>query len=774
MSFILQPGEKLNFSTDADMLRVLRCSAAELHAYEFAMREYVRYGPGPTTQEQAWTALELTSELYYELARGSRWGWDIPHDFHSCVSKLQDHMWTQGHNARWESLQSAVQKSNKRSSDEAGLDAADKEPEKRGLTAVAYFNEYMVKAGPSGTVKIPSSSGVSAALPNVVRHHTAPVTTIKRTMKTTAPSVQAADHQATPQARSPEAPAFDLSMTTGSMIAAMNQVRDNMSAQLSKSTGECMKTMESEVKAAVAASVKAQEALSKERLRDWCEREERVAAREKAADLQERALEFRMRHEESVWLGKQRSHEAEKKVLAEQEERLSSKEISIALREGEVERTENRSNERAKHISAREEVVYQQEKDQKANKANEIEFAGANISFVSATGFTTARLEMAPMKATDYGTFARMKKLLCCEDRHIRRLEVAVRKYIKDYAARHSLPPTSRETWQAIVRSDGVINALLAGPLSTNGSQLPDNFYQDVEEMKKHLYLSVLQEGQPAISKGRGCSAQKPEAKKRWDSERDQDDDEPSPVKKMKTESAHTAEAQKQPSFQLEDTDQRSHLTLASHKRVSDMERGRPHAGNNDIIEQPASRPIAPQIVSPAIEDYHPMSPGQKQAPLSTAVQPPGSLEELLMARAQKSAGETVLAVEAHIKAAVDERVREQNARLKDDRLALNRAEARRIMGEAALEEARAEYETKKTADIDMLAEREQLLMKREENMAELRKENAECKARCDSLEATLKTTSKRLKEANEKEARLSDLAAKHAKAVEDFKRAIQ
>ncbi|SMQ50490.1 unnamed protein product [Zymoseptoria tritici ST99CH_3D7] len=404
MSFILQPGEKLNFSTDADMLRVLRCSAAELHAYEFAMREYVRYGPGPTTQEQAWTALELTSELYYELARGSRWGWDIPHDFHSCVSKLQDHMWTQGHNARWESLQSAVQKSNKRSSDEAGLDAADKEPEKRGLTAVAYFNEYMVKAGktkmkapervgyfegrtarivssreqarrnativtgPSGTVKIPSSSGVSAALPNVVRHHTAPVTTIKRTMKTTAPSVQAADHQATPQARSPEAPAFDLSMTTGSMIAAMNQVRDNMSAQLSKSTGECMKTMESEVKAAVAASVKAQEALSKERLRDWCEREERVAAREKAADLQERALEFRMRHEESVWLGKQRSHEAEKKVLAEQEERLSSKEISIALREGEVERTENRSNKRAQNISTREEVVYQQEKDQKANK----------------------------------------------------------------------------------------------------------------------------------------------------------------------------------------------------------------------------------------------------------------------------------------------------------------------------------------------------------------------------------------------------------------------
>ncbi|SMR53331.1 unnamed protein product [Zymoseptoria tritici ST99CH_3D1] len=320
---------------------------------------------------------------------------------------------------------------------------------------------------------------------------------------------------------------------------------------------------------------------------------------------------------------------------------------------------------------------------------------------------------MAPDKATDYGTFARMKKLLCCEDRHIRRLEVAVRKYIKDYAARHSLPPTSRETWQAIVRSDGVINALLAGPLSTNGSQLPDNFYQDVEEMKKHLYLSVLQEGQPAISKGRGCSAQKPEAKKRWDSERDQDDDEPSPVKKMKTEVETPIEAQRTP----------------------------------------------------------PASP-------SAAAQSPANLGELLKSQAQKFTNETNKAVDAHVellvKAQVEKQVRPREQCLLDGQLALAVAESRLKERETRLAEAEAEQRRKQTEETDAMIKREEDVVKREEVMAELRKENAEWEAHCKSLEATLQTTSKRLEELTEKEARLKDLAGKHVEVLEDLKRAIQ
>ncbi|SMR52184.1 unnamed protein product [Zymoseptoria tritici ST99CH_1E4] len=329
---------------------------------------------------------------------------------------------------------------------------------------------------------------------------------------------------------------------------------------------------------------------------------------------------------------------------------------------------------------------------------------------------------MAPSKAMDsldfrtYRTSAGMKELLCCEDTHISRLEIAVRCYLNDRDTKTSAGPSVRDTFKAIAKSDAVIDALLSGFFGNTERQLPNYFYWGLGQMQMYLYhkaLEELEEVRAEKSKEQSVSAQKRQAKRRWNVERDQDDDEPSPVKKMKTEVETPIEAQRTP----------------------------------------------------------PASP-------SAAAQSPANLGELLKSQAQKFTNETNKAVDAHVellvKAQVEKQVRPREQCLLDGQLALAVAESRLKERETRLAEAEAEQRRKQTEETDAMIKREEDVVKREEVMAELRKENAEWEAHCKSLEATLQTTSKRLEELTEKEARLKDLAGKHVEVLEDLKRAIQ
>ncbi|SMQ50491.1 unnamed protein product [Zymoseptoria tritici ST99CH_3D7] len=261
---------------------------------------------------------------------------------------------------------------------------------------------------------------------------------------------------------------------------------------------------------------------------------------------------------------------------------------------------------------------------------------------------------MAPSKTVDIRTSVGRQKLLGCTEWEMVLLEVTFKHFVK---ARFNSNSRCQKIWEAIEISHPSVRTTLY-----RNQRVEGNFFENLEQMKTHLYSTALQEVEAENSKGGDITAQKLEAKRRWNVERDQDDDEPTPVKikKMKIE--------------------------------------------GEAVTKTRASPLSESI---------PGRNSKRSAP-SSATQSSQSLEELLKAQVQKSTRETTEAVEAHVREAVEKRVSAREKELRDGIVAMDEAKARLTKAEALLAEVKAEHQKKVAAEAEDLKKRETAVHQRE------------------------------------------------------------
>jgi hypothetical protein len=144
-------------------------------------------------------------------------------------------------------------------------------------------------------------------------------------------------------------------------------------------------------------------------------------------------------------------------------------------------------------------------------------------------------------KASKFYTDREMQSVLGCGDVHFNFIQSKMRGYI------NRNPPLSfRQTWHRIENFPTFrCHQILAGRREGVREALPDTF-ACVEKMKKQMYDTILLEKQMK-SQGKELGIEKdPSAKRGWNHslDRDQDDEETEPVKKVKTEDEKPAQAQ--------------------------------------------------------------------------------------------------------------------------------------------------------------------------------------------------------------------------------------
>ncbi|KJY02279.1 hypothetical protein TI39_contig70g00013 [Zymoseptoria brevis] len=388
---MLQEREKL-FAEAKESLK-----PEELERYDSAMRAYVRRGPKSTTDWQAWSAVEITNDLAAELVSGSRWEPEVPDDFDTCVSVIQNFMWERAASEKWDSPKPPKPKSKKRGSSPDENDSG-RDPNKFKQTSTEYFNEYLVRTGKMRMTALHRKNSAGGQLPRAKDSRHQPELNVAKSAAITAAgadliqtATQAASEvvemKALPVASTSESrfesfghAAHNLRAAAGSQVQNAIDYRAAVNGHANDIEVYIQGQVEEQVKAGLVkerTSLESAMSALKYQERDSTIRLDGLKQRESEFAEEKLQWEKNFADEKVEWEAGMRSRmkvearedlEEREQAVAEQEKALASRELDVARRQDVVKSYDNMSNMRRQIVIRREASAAQWDKDRETEK----------------------------------------------------------------------------------------------------------------------------------------------------------------------------------------------------------------------------------------------------------------------------------------------------------------------------------------------------------------------------------------------------------------------